>query len=240
MSRGPLPRTVKLENSPVETTPGRMSSARNTSPALPGLRRISSRSSSTVFGVARGSPLSRAPRQPLRPTPHRSRAPARIRRQPLCEARPVHPPARLSGALLFHLDRIHTFRHVIERKLSGGIGFNRAVNALIAHEVYSRRRYCPSSHRIHDASANGARRLLLRLGMRRKETDTYTRAASGKNRCGMDRFLERLIVVGSQASNRVCRETCGRRGSSQPNTPSAWFDPKRCHQAWTISFLRKR
>src|SRR5688572_13924030 len=65
-----------------------------------------------------------------------------------------------------------------------------------------------SSHRIHDASANGARRPLLRLGMRRKR-DRYTNE-SGKRQESMQHgwFLERLIVIASQASNRVCRETC--------------------------------
>jgi hypothetical protein len=40
-------------------------------------------------------------------------------------------------------------------------------------------------------------------------------------------FLERLIVIGSQASNRVCPETCGRRGRCQQarNGPRL-FDPK--------------
>jgi hypothetical protein len=89
-----------------------------------------------------------------------------------------------------------------------GVGFTRAVNALIAHEVYSRRRYCPCSHRIHDASANDARRPLLRLGMRRKR-DRYI-YESGKRQESMQHglFLERLIVIASQLSNRVCRETC--------------------------------
>jgi hypothetical protein len=31
----------------------------------------------------------------------------------------------------------------------------------------------------------------------------------------MDWFLAGLIVMGSEASNRVCRETCGRRGTCQ-------------------------
>ena len=87
------------------------------------------------------------------------------------------PHIRLHGfdvALLFHLDRIDAFGHLIERKRSGGIGFNRALNLLIAHELHSGRRHRASRHRIHDASAHGACRLLLRLGMRRKRN---------RNRC---------------------------------------------------------
>jgi hypothetical protein len=89
---------------------------------------------------------------------------------------------------------------VIERKLSGGIGLNRAVNALIAHEVYSGRRYRPSSHRINDASTNGARRPLLRLGMRRKR-DRYIKYKSGKRQESVQHgwFLGRLMVIGSRA-----------------------------------------
>jgi hypothetical protein len=88
------------------------------------------------------------------------------------------------------------------------------VNPLISHEAHSGRRYRPSSHRIHDASTNATLRRLLRLGMRRKR-DGYI-YESGKRQESMQHgwLLERLIVIESQASNRACRETCGRRGSS--------------------------
>ncbi len=131
------------------------------------------------------------------------------------------PYIRLHGfqvALLFHLDRIHAFRHVIERKLSGGIGFNRALNPLIAHEVHSGRRYCPSSHRIHDASTNGARRLLLRLGMRRKRR---RRAAGIDAAWRVPRTVDRLAPP-APVRQRTC--TCHPCRTAMDDKPQETHD----------------